>query len=1024
MAITPTLPLQLCQVLEDEFQYLHGASDDPLPNWDFQPEHFPDPARLAAEINRLNTPAANFIKLALGEIATDAPMLATQFNELLAHTKLYKADRFPFLGLSDELKETIKLMKNLGAGLEGDDVRYFNRRLLEQTFPGYITDICDWRLRRVFTRIHHLGDADQRTALCLSGGGIRSATFSLGVLQGLARHDLLKQFHYLSTVSGGGYIGSWLSSWINRHPQGLSGVTEVLQKEQPETRIEPEPPPLRYLREYSNFLTPRLSFQSADVWSFIAIYLRNLIINWMVLIPLLLAAIGIPHIGVAVVQMQGGHPKLRDALLLIGFILIALSVSYSSGNRPSIGGAAASRFKFWQRRENQDSFLFYCLLPLVLAALLLGAYWAWLLQTNFSPIDLIPDWLPWREDLGWLPFVLFGIASYFLGWLIYLTGWRRIKPWELGIIFLTGPIGGWLLWLLAMKLLPAPTCVDCTNTNLYTSFVVPGFLLVFFLSVTVFVGLGSRAQKKRGAGRNFMLSEDDLEWFARFMGWLLIVIVCWSLIAPVVLLGPAVLKSFNVHKILAPFGGLTGLIAAWLGHSSATPANPEQAARAGWKTILLENALTVISFLFLLFLALELSLIFSDLVQWGTSFHPLPQLEETQWRVFVVSTLILLFLAFGLLMAKLINLNMFSLHAGYRNRLVRAYLGASHTPRKPNPFTGFDKDDNLRLQELRSKRLFHVVNTALNLVKGEKLAWQQRKAESFVFTPLHSGGLFVGFRRTPEYGGEQGVSLGTIATISGAAANSNMGYHSTSALVTFVLTLFNVRLGWWLGNPGVAGSFPARLRIADEAFYQLGYPNSAIYPILAEAFGLTDDRNSYVLLSDGGHFENLGLYEMVLRRCKTIVVVDAGQDGKCQFEDLGNALRKIRVDLGIPITFDEITIYSRERDVLGHYCALGQIEYGCVDGKAAKPGMLLYIKPAFYGDEPSDVYNYAQMNPDFPHESTVDQFFDEPQFESYRMLGSYIMNVIAGADGKPLSLQELLSKAEKYTNPIGANQSD
>ena len=1019
MAITPTLPLQLCQVLEDEFHYLHGTSDDPLPSWDFQAAHFPDPSGLAHEIARLDTPTANFIKLALGPLANDALSLAAQFNELLAHTQLYQPERFPYEGLSSELKEIVNLGNSLAAELQGDDLRYFNRRLLEQALPDFIVDICDWRLQRVFTRTHQLAEADRTTALCLSGGGIRSATFSLGVLQGLARHNLLKQFHYLSTVSGGGYIGGWLSSWIHRHPQGLTGVTDELRKQQPETRLEPDPAPLRHLREFSNFLTPRFSFQSADVWSFIAIYVRNLIINWLVLIPLLMAALGIPHIGVAIVQVKDGAESFRWLFLVLGFIFIGISVAFSSGNRPSINTPQSNVLRFWRGRTDQDSFLIYCLTPLVLAALMLGAFWAWWAQANPSLLDLVPQWLPLREDLSWLPFVLFGIASYFLGWVLYLIGWRRIKLWEIGMIFLTGPIGGWMLWLLATKLLSLPTTrVPIVEyhwqTSLYTSFVVPGFLLVFFLSVTIFVGLGSRAQKKRGTGSKFMLSEDDLEWFARFMGWMLIVMVGWSVFTPVVLLGPLALKSFSIHQYIASLGGVSGLVSAWLGHSSATPANAEGAARSGWKALLLDHALSIASFLFLLFLALELSLLFANLVDWGMAFHFMPTDLARYERVVVVFALIVGFIAFGMLMAKLINLNMFSLHSGYRNRIVRAYLGATHTPRQPNPFTGFDRGDNLRMQELRTGRLFHVVNTALNLVKGEKLAWQQRKAESFVFTPLHCGSLFVGYRRTPEYGGEKGVSLGTVVTISGAAANPNMGYHSTSAFVTFVLTLFNVRLGWWLGNPGVAGSFPARLRIADDAFYQLGYPNSAIYPIFAEAFGLTDDRNSYVSLSDGGHFENLGLYEMVLRRCKTIVVVDAGQDGQGHFEDLGNALRKIRIDLGMPISFSAISIHPRDRNTQGHYCAIGQIEYGCVDGADVAPGQLLYIKPAIYGDEPSDIYNYAQMNPGFPHESTADQFFDEPQFESYRMLGSHIMKVISGEGGADLSLAELFVKAKEH----------
>src|SRR5262249_38919031 len=214
---------------------------------------------------------------------------------------------------------------------------------------------------------------------------------------------------------------------------------------------------------------------------------------------------------------------------------------------------------------------------------------------------------------------------------------------------------------------------------------------------------------------------------------------------------------------------------------------------------------------------------------------------------------------------------------------------------------------------------FHVINMTVNLVAGEKLAWQQRKAESLTVSPLHAGCYRpeVGYRDSAEYGGDHGISLGTSVAISGAAASPNMGYHS-SPVVTFLMTLFNARLGWWLGNPGRAG----------DSTYRLDGPFFALKPMIAEALGLTNDRAKYVYLSDGGHFENLGLYEMVLRRCHYIVVSDGSQDGKCHFQDLGGAIRKIRIDFGIPIEFHTgISIFSRSDDQSqndkGKYCTIG-----------------------------------------------------------------------------------------------------
>ena len=133
---------------------------------------------------------------------------------------------------------------------------------------------------------------------------------------------------------------------------------------------------------------------------------------------------------------------------------------------------------------------------------------------------------------------------------------------------------------------------------------------------------------------------------------------------------------------------------------------------------------------------------------------------------------------------------------------------------------------------------------------------------------------------------------------------------------------------------------------------------------------------------------------MVLRRCHYIVVSDAGEDPECSFADLGESIRKIRIDLGISIDFGSMTIYPpAQRDAMkerGHNCAIGRIRYSMVDGANAPDGIIIYIKPVCYGDE-RDIFEYSKRNKGFPHESTADQFFSESQFESYRMLGVHTM---------------------------------
>ena len=132
---------------------------------------------------------------------------------------------------------------------------------------------------------------------------------------------------------------------------------------------------------------------------------------------------------------------------------------------------------------------------------------------------------------------------------------------------------------------------------------------------------------------------------------------------------------------------------------------------------------------------------------------------------------------------------------------------------------------------------------------------------------------------------------------------------------------------------------------------------------------------------------------MVLRRCHYIVVSDAGEDPACSFTDLGEAVRKIRIDLGISIEFGPMNIFSRtELDDLkntGHNCAIGRIRYSLVDGENAPDGVLIYIKPACYGDEPRDIYEYFKSNKTFPHESTNDRFFRSRNLKSYSIWGAH-----------------------------------
>jgi hypothetical protein len=838
-----------------------------------------------------------------------------------------------------------------------------------------------------------------RSALCFSGGGIRSATFGLGIVQGLAHHKMLGAFDFLSTVSGGGYLGSWLSAWIHR--VGLDKVEEELRR-RPEQPLSPEPEPVRHLRSYSRYMSPKPGLLSADTWTLVGIFLRNLLLNWLVLLPMIAAALMFPRLSTAIILEVNTLPFATQdrvsAWVLGGAVALGwLVIAYMVANRPSLTDVDPPRSRFPARFQGQGWFLVLCLLPLWILAVAVTSYWAWtpLIFTLFG--QQIPTWLAC---------VLFGAVLGLGGFLVSRICVREPSPVEGLLITATGALGGLFCWIAGSHLYFDPR--DMVATETYICIGAPLLLTMFLLAATIFIGLAS-----------YFTNDADREWWARFGSWVLILIIGRSLLSALVIFGPVLLVE-SAPGWISSLGGISGVITLFLGRSAKTPASKKPGQTESKGSMVASTALTFAAPLFALFIIVVLSLGTSLLLRlWPSSRCLLdPAIHSSYWCVppsigegvhylldvsYYSPSWLVLLVAVGLLtvsvvMGLFVNINRFSLHAAYRDRLIRAYLGASRpkAERRPNPFTGFDEKDNLQMRELRGNRPFHVLNLTLNLVGGQDLAWQDRKAEPFTVTPLHAGNWCLGYRDAAKYALnkalDRSITLGTAAAVSGAAASPNMGYHS-SPIVTFLLALFNVRLGWWLGNPGPAG---------HSTFNKPG-PRFAPGPLIAEAFGRTDDTSSYVYLSDGGHFENLGLYEMVLRRCRYIVVSDAGADADFSFEDLGNAIGKIRIDLGVPIRFEKILMRPRATDEsFGTfpspqlpYFAVGRIGYSCVDylktpgdlGPEAD-GLLIYIKASLNGTEAVDIFHYAKSHPTFPHESTANQLYSESQFESYRELGA------------------------------------
>lgn len=855
----------------------------------------------------------------------------------------------------------------------------------------------------IFRRIGGLRDRTGRalSALCFSGGGIRSATFNLGVIQALAKMGLLGRFDYLSSVSGGGYIAGWLKAWLHRRP--LEEVTRDLVAPALRERfdpLEPEPAPLRHLRDYSNYLTPRLGLFSADTWTAAALVVRNLLLNWLVLLPALAAFVGIPQASLIVASgatnsFQWGVGGLTAALLL------ALWAS-----------ASVYHFRI-QRREPADE----------RRIVLLGVVPLW-----FASLTLALTGLWFAPSYGGPRFALFCavwcVAIPLAGWVVARmtargNDWRQPALADVLGLVVSGAVAASILYGIAASWLPWLK----ERPAAFVILAVPILLGLYLLARALFVAFASLGEKDvptpAGATPAQEIAQADREWWARLSGWVLILAIAWMAGSALVILGGPYLEKLIGFAGISGAGGLSGLLTALLGASRKTagrrPDTPSQ-ENSPVKEILLRLAAPLTAGLIVIALAHCNSLAAQALTGMKEilsleSLSRLPELHVKGTLLRLVLTFLLVPFAFASvswLLGWVVNVNRFSAQGLYRNRLMRAYLGASNTGRNPDPFTGFDPADNLRLHQLakgETPRPLTVINVTLNLVGGaDRLAWQQRKAQSFSMTPLYCGNFQEGYRRSEEYGGADGITLGTAMTISGAAANPSAGYHS-SPFVSFLLTLFNVRLGSWLGNPNEAG----------EKVFGCSGPRHAWKPLFADLFGLTDCRHPYVSLSDGGHFENLGVYEMILRRCRLIVASDAGADAPHSFEDLGGLVRKARIDFGIPIEFKQpVRLLPRAASGEGMLCALGTIHYDRVDGEGAEPGLLLYLKPTLHAEGqplPQDVLSYSRASAEFPHESTADQWFTEAQFESYRALGFHLASQLGG--GGPFEeLQDLFDAVE------------
>lgn len=902
--------------------------------------------------------------------------------------------------------------------------------------------------------------------LAFSGGGIRSATFNLGVLQVLARYGLLRHIDYMSTVSGGGYIGSWLTALIQRT---FNGSGEAAFSKQAFRRLEKtlawsagdgivdehdrEHGAIRFLRRYSNYLTPKLGVFSGDTWALLGIYVRNVLLNQLVLVFALVLGLLLPRF------LSDGLRALEGAAAdwpgVAAMVLIALYGLWTVGrNLASTGAGSHAR-----PTDDTAGVVTRLIVPILSFALLGSIYLPRLVPPEVTGVH----WL-WALALGAaLNVALWSIAALFG----YANSDKRTDPkranfksahsrsfWRAALIS-AAPAGAVLGVLVLFW-------VDALDRDLYmgyrVAFAPPAFLIALLAAAIVQIGL---------AGNGF--GSRHREWLSRLGGLMGITALVWAALCALVFLSPRLmaLPQYVDWPLIGSWLAAT-LSGVYVGKTTSSAGVPSLIRRvvmgvAPW--VFIAGLLVILASAVQLLLGLVATQvpIFSEqvvapVVQAADVAVTIQRGGAVTWaayggwlaateHVHLLLTVAVPALALAVLFSRRVDINSFSLHNMYANRLVRCFLGATDPDRVEDRFTRFSTQDDLTMcatprsqsagcdvyEHRESWRPveegvgasrpgvaypgpYHIVSTALNLAGGADLAWQERKAGSFVMTPLFCGfelswtGEALATREDSGAAGENGVrgvhgyrpthlfsarpkalTLGEAMATSGAAASPNMGYHTTPALA-FLLGVFNIRLGRWVANPKDFGDYARRKN------WRKSGPKFALLHLLREVFGMTHAKSSFVYLSDGGHFENLGIYELVRRRCRYVIACDAGADPRYEFEDLGNAIRKCRIDLGVEIDIDVRQIARRDDAACnGAPCAIGKIRYS--DDRI---GTLLYIKSSRRAGAPSDVSQYARKHAAFPHESTADQFFSESQFESYRRLGRFLADEVVH-DAVPVS---------------------
>lgn len=718
--------------------------------------------------------------------------------------------------------------------------------------------------------------------LSLSGGGIRSASFSLGVMQALAHNGWLAKIDYLSTVSGGGYIGSALTWAINSDPKtfGLKAsnfpfasfpmggeARDVAERTALDKQLAARSGKSRWSGRLLNFLRQNAKYLTPG---------KGLNLVTLVWIALRGATLGLLVYG---------------ALITLLFLF-----AFHWGFLEKV-----SLFAFLPEVLRQNGFLFAAVLGGGLCVVSVPSYslatWVyhWIVRGMAYPLRRFYERLA-----GWgLPILL---ALLLLG----------IIPWAHD-------------WVKAQG--------EASRTSKAGQFTVSGNLTA------------GGDLSFQGTMHSTAKAKEQPVPPAVPKG-------LWDNIANEV-------HSLGVGLATILVGLVSGIV-SFLKTKSAKPGRVPQ----GLLVTLGVGALLFGIVLFAYTLA-------SAVVQ--TPGYTTP----ASWLPFALATLLL---------AILTNLNHISIHRYYRDRLMETFMPDVDKVLAGEYCASQSGRANTEPMQAMSHGPYHIVNTNLVLVSSDRPKFRGRGGDNFILSPLYCGSYATGWQGT-EYFLKGTMTLASAMATSGAAMNPSAGCGgegiTRSPLLSVLMGLLNFRLGYWVSNPH-----------HWQKRWHGGVRNpNFLLPGLWEVLfrNQLNEKGTFLQLSDGGHFENLALYEMVRRKLRLIIVCDGGADPDFTFGDLANAMEKVRADFGALIMIDNEQLRDlipKKGDDPGSVaCAERGYLVAPIKYADNSEGTLIYLTTTFFKGVTADLYGYKKEHPAFPDEPTSDQFFDERQFEAYRELG-------------------------------------